>query len=112
MDPKFAQLDIREGSSSYTEDKSVIYLCLRDEKGNFYPFNTLIYVVLHEVSHLLNKKDYGHTAAFQKIFDQLLCKAAAAGLYDPSLPHPSNYCNVDITGITMPTCDVDTLYSS
>lgn len=107
VDNRFKDLDIREASSSYTEDKTIIYLCLRDEKGQFYPINTLIYVALHEIAHLLNKEDYGHTAAFHRIFDDLLCKAAAKGVYDPNKPHSSWYCGVDISGISMPTCSLD-----
>lgn len=107
IDPSFAELDIREAASSYTEDKSIIYLCLRDEKGTFYPENTVMYVALHEIAHLLNKQDFGHTEAFHKVFDDLLCKAAAKKVYDPNLPHTSWYCGVDIRGITMPTCNIN-----
>lgn len=106
IDPRFAELDIRESSSSYTEDKSIIYLCLRDEKGQYYPINTVMYVALHEIAHLLNKEDFGHTPAFHRTFDKLLCDAAAKKVYDPNLPHTPSYCGVDIRGITMPTCKV------
>lgn len=109
VNDRFKTLDIREASSSYTEDKTIIYLCLRDEKGQFYPTNTLIYVALHEIAHLLNKEDFGHTPAFYKIFDKLLCKAAAKGVYDPNEPHVAVYCGVDIRGITMPTCNIEDL---
>ena len=109
VDSKFNDLDIREAASSYTEDKSIIYLCLRDEKGQFYPMNTLMYVALHEIAHLLNKEDFGHTPAFHKVFDRLLCKAANKGVYDPEKPHTSWYCGVDIRNITMPTCKIEDL---
>ena len=109
VNPRFDTIDIREGSSSYTEDKSIIYLCLRDESGKYYPMNTLIYVVLHEIAHMLNKDNFGHTPEFHKVFDKLLCKAAAKGVYDPKQPHANWYCGVDIRGITMPTCNVDDL---
>lgn len=109
IDPKFKDLDIRESNSSYTEDKSIIYLCLRDKAGMYYNENTLMYVALHEIAHLLNKEDYGHTPAFHKMFDKLLCKAASKGVYDPELPHPDEYCDVDIRGITMPTCSLEDL---
>lgn len=104
VNPHFDKLDIREGSSSYTEDKSVIYLCLRDSQGNLYSKNTLVYVALHEIAHMLNKVDYGHTAEFHRIFEELLCKAMKAGIYNPYIPHPPNYCGVDISGITIPNC--------
>lgn len=106
IDPKFKDLDIRESASSYTEDKTIIFLCLRNENGEYYPMNTIIYVALHEIAHLLNKTDFGHTPEFHRIFDDLLCKAANVGIYDPSLPHATSYCGVDISGITMPTCKV------
>lgn len=109
IDPSFENLDIRESSTSFTEDKTIIYLCLRNERGQFYPMNTLIYVCLHEIAHLLNREDFGHTPAFNKIFDKLLCKAAAKGVYDPDKPHTTWYCGVDISGITMPECDLDDL---
>lgn len=109
VDPRFKDLDIREAASSYTEDKTIIYLCLRDEQGKFYPDNTLVYVALHEIAHLLNREDFGHTPAFHKMFDKLLCKAAARGIYDPNKPHTAWYCGVDIRGITMPTCDIEDL---
>lgn len=109
VDNRFKELDIRESTSSYTEDKTIIYLCLRDEKGQYYPVNTLIYVALHEIAHLINKADFGHTPAFHKVFDKLLCQAAAKGVYDPTKPHASWYCGVDISGITMPTCNVEDL---
>ena len=104
VDPNFDKLDIRESNSSYTEDKSIIYLCLRDENGQVYPMNTIIYVTLHEIAHLLNRDDYGHTEKFHKVFDDLLCKAADVGIYDPSQPHGNLYCGVDITDIKMPKC--------
>lgn len=109
VDPRFKDLDIREAASSYTEDKTIIYLCLRDEQGKFYPDNTLVYVALHEIAHLLNREDFGHTPAFHKMFDKLLCKAAARGIYDPNKPHTAWYCGVDIRGITMPTCNIEDL---
>jgi len=107
INPDFKNLDIRESNSTFTEDKSVIYMCLRDGEGKVYPMNTLIYVVLHELAHLLNKKDYGHTAEFNRIFEGLLCKAASRNIYNPSLKHADYYCGVDIRGITMPSCSIN-----
>jgi len=106
INKNFDKLHIREGSSSYTEDKSVIYLCLRDERGNYYPMNTLMYVVLHEIAHLLNKENYGHTPEFHDIFNKLLCKASQKGVYNPNVDHGDVYCGVDISGITHPECTI------
>jgi hypothetical protein len=105
VDNTFAGIDIRESNSSYTEDKKIIYLCLKNEHGEHYSMNTLVYVTLHEIAHLLNHKNYGHTPEFNKIFNSLLCKAMSMGVYDPSIPHNDWYCGVDIRGITTPICD-------
>jgi hypothetical protein len=105
IDPMFKELDVRESSSSFTEDKSIIYLCLRDDHGQFYPENTIMYVALHEIAHLINKKDYGHTPEFHRQFDKLLCLAAKKHVYDSEAPHPNFYCGVSLEGITFPsTC--------
>jgi len=106
LNKHFEKLDIREGSSSYTEDKSTIYLCLRDERGNYYSQNTVMYVVLHEIAHILNKDNYGHTPEFHAIFNKLLCRAADIGIYDPHQPHDDWYCGVDISQIEMPKCNI------
>lgn len=106
VDPKFGEIDIRESSSSYTEDKRVIYLCLRDPKtGGYYPMNTLVYVALHEIAHFFNHANFGHTPEFNKLFNSLLCRASQTGVYDPSQPHSDWYCGVDIRGISAPVCD-------
>ena len=103
IDPRFKDLDIRESNASYSEDKSIIYLCLRDENQQPYDLNTILYVALHEVSYVLNKKSYGHDQHFHEMFDKLLCLAAKKGVYDPNAPHPDTYCQVDIRGITFPS---------
>ena len=107
INEEFKNLDIREGSSSYTEDKTIIYLCLRDEHGSPYSYNTLIYVVLHEIAHLLNKDNYGHTKEFYDIFNKLLCRATELDVYDPNEPHDNWYCGVDISNIEMPQCELN-----
>lgn len=106
IDPTFTRFDIREGDSAYTEDKTTIYLCLNDEHHRPYPMNTLLYVALHEISHVLNTKSYGHDENFNKVFDKLLCRASRLKVYDPSLPHPPVYCGVDISSISMPECSL------
>ena len=55
------------------------------------------------IAHVLNREDYGHTPAFHKMFDKLLCLAAKKGVYDPNAPHPDVYAGVSLKGITFPT---------
>ena len=58
----------------------------------------LLYVTLHELAHVVNKEDIGHTAAFYDRFDELLQKAEEIGLYDPTQKVISNYCQYEKGG--------------
>ena len=54
----------------------------------------LIYVMLHELSHaLMEGTDVKHeTPEYHSIFQNLLDRAAKAGIYDPTQPIQKNYC--------------------
>lgn len=92
LDPSFKDLSLYKGKKSYTINKSRIYLCLYDENGEYYPMNLLVYVLCHELAHLLNKKDRGHTPAFQEKFEDLIEKATKEGIFNPSIPIDPGYC--------------------
>lgn len=89
--PVFKTVKLYEGEKSYTINKERIYLSLRDKNGDYYELNTLVYAVIHEVAHLLNTHDVGHTPMFHKIFDQLLEQAKGVGCYNPSVPIRVDY---------------------
>lgn len=93
VDPIISKLKLYRGQKSYTINKEKVYLCLYDEQGEYYPINMLIYVLLHEVAHMLNNIDIGHTKNFNRKFDELLSKASEIGVYNPSIPIILNYCN-------------------
>lgn len=88
----FKNVNLYKGDKSYTLNKEKIYLCLRDENGEYYPDNTLMHVLLHEYAHFLNKKDIGHTENFHRIFEELIEKATQLEIYNPSIPIIQNYC--------------------
>jgi hypothetical protein len=92
LHPDIQNLKLYKGKKSYTINKDKIYLCLRDENDEYYPENTLIYVLLHEISHFLNKDDIGHTEKFHQIFENLIEKAHNMGIYNASIPPIENYC--------------------
>lgn len=95
IDPEYAKIPLREGNSAYTENKSVITLCLKDpETGKFYDINTVMYVALHELSHMVSKT-HGHNNEFKQNFSGLLNEATKLGIYDPRKPIPPRYCGVD-----------------
>lgn len=91
LHPKVDGLKFYEGTKSYTINKKKVYLCLKDENKNYYNFNMLIYVAIHELAHVLCD-EIGHTPKFHIIFKQLLEKAEALGIYDSSIPIIKNYC--------------------
>lgn len=100
LEPLNSRKDIMEkiklyvGSKSYTINKSRIYLCLKDENGKYYDDNSLMFVLLHELAHVICKS-IGHTDEFQKIFNELLSEASNVGIYNPNIPMVKKYCGHD-----------------
>jgi hypothetical protein len=77
----------------YTINKGEkIGLCLDDDE------NTLFFVVLHELSHVITK-EYGHTDKFWKNFEFMIKQAVKLGVYDYKdyNKNPINYCNYKIS---------------
>lgn len=92
LHPDVKKLKLFKANKSYTLNKNSIYLCLKDENGEYYPLNMLVYVFIHELAHFCNKEDVGHTEKFHQIFEELLDKAHEMGIYNPSIPVIDNYC--------------------
>lgn len=92
LHPEVKNLKLYKGDKSYTINKDKIFLCLKDENDEYYDTNMLVYVLLHEFSHYLNKEDIGHTPKFHQIFQDLLDKAHDLGIYNASIPPIQNYC--------------------
>jgi hypothetical protein len=94
VDVRAKNLSVKASSQSFTEDKKRTYLCLRNEQGEYYDENMLMYVALHELAHAISKQvDTEHrTDEFRDNFKLLLKKAESLGYYDPSLPLEYNYC--------------------
>ena len=85
------KISLYKGKKSYTINKEKVFLCLKDEKGDYYNTNLLMYVTLHEISHVICES-IGHTQEFHDIFEALLGAAAAEGIYNPNLPIDPEYC--------------------
>ena len=93
LDPKLRDIKLYVGDKSYTINKKKIYICLKDENGEYYQRNMLVYCIIHEYGHVLCE-EIGHTELFFDIFQGLLKQAELRGLYDPSIPPITNYCGM------------------
>jgi hypothetical protein len=88
-------------ATSYTEDKKILVLCLRHKKpdtsGNYelHDINTMMFVVLHELTHMANKS-WGHPTDFWILFKFLLMNAIEADIYSAVdySKYPINYCGL------------------
>lgn len=91
--------NITDSDTSYTVNKGEkIVLCLADrENDNLYSYNLLIYVLIHELAHILNTT-YGHDENFKKIFKFILQKATELNLYtyEDYKNNPVNYCGLNL----------------
>ncbi len=87
------------GNTSFTEGKGrKIVFCLRDKSGALHEINTLMFVVLHEMTHVMNDR-WGHEEYFWRLFRLVLIDAEEAGIYRPinySI-EPQDYCGMKIT---------------
>lgn len=96
----FYETDPRNtNETSYTVDKGArMYICLRDkvDPNRLVDQSTLLFVMLHEASHIANYKSYGHGTDFWTIFKFILHEAEEAGIYKPInyAVHPVNYCGL------------------
>ena len=92
------------GYTSFSVNKGErIVMCIRSrhddsENGEIETFNTLMYVLLHEIAHLITE-EIGHTPKFWDNFRWLLEEAHKIGVYtkiDYS-QDPEDYCGIQIT---------------
>lgn len=87
--------------TSYSINKGErIYFCLRqrDENNNLVDLNTVTFVALHELSHVLTKS-IGHTKEFWDNFRFVLKNAIKMGIYryQPFHLKPVKYCGTLIS---------------
>ena len=84
---------------SYSVNKGEqIAICLRDPKDNsFEDMNTIIFVVIHEISHVMTES-IGHDETFWDNMKYLLMEAEKIGVYNPIDYSMDNlkYCGMDV----------------
>jgi hypothetical protein len=96
--PTLNNISVYASDRSETINKQHVYLCMKDKNGKYYDKNSLTYVLLHELAHVLcnevNQKD-PHTQKWQHIFESLKMHAHKLGIYDNTKPMVKNYCGYD-----------------
>lgn len=93
--------DLDADSTSYSENKGEkIVVCLRDKAPpyRFVDDNTVMFVILHEMSHLMTTT-VGHTPEFWTNFKRVLHDAVGCGIYTATnySKSPVSYCGMTIT---------------
>jgi len=87
--------------TAYSENKGEkLAFCLNKEKdgSKLIDINTLTFVAIHELSHIMTKSE-GHKQVFWQNFKFLLEAAKEANIYQPVdyKKNPEPYCGMDIT---------------
>lgn len=87
--------------TAYSENKGEkLAFCLDTEKegGRLIDLNTLLYVALHEISHI-GTKSIGHTEEFWDNFKFVITEAKNIGIYKlvDYKKKPARYCGMNIT---------------
>jgi hypothetical protein len=97
----FSENDLDSDSTSYSENKGEkIVICIRDKAPphKFVDENTVMFVLLHEMAHLMTTS-VGHTPEFWANFKRILHDAVHSGIYKPVnyAREPTPYCGMTIT---------------
>ena len=86
-------------NNSYVKNKGDEFgVCIREKRSgrdNLHDFNTIQFVVIHELSHL-SARGIGHGTEFYRNFKMLLKDAHSFGLYTPInyRKTPTDYCQI------------------
>lgn len=80
---RYKYTEIRESNSkTYTVNKQEINICLGNpDNGKLDNYNTTLYAVIHELTHLAMPDYSGHSEEFFLLLDHLLDKAVECGIY-------------------------------
>ena len=89
---KYTSFSINKG------EKIVFCLRSRDEQEKLIDINTIMFVALHEITHIMTKS-IGHTEEFWRNFKFILQEAVEIGIYkrDEYSKNPKKYCGIMIT---------------
>jgi hypothetical protein len=96
IEPRASRLKFAPSNESYTEDKERIFICMKDENNEYYSYNMLLSVMIHEIAHAFcNIIDKEHiTPEWNSLHEFYRQKGAKLGIFDPNLPPIAGYCNI------------------
>jgi hypothetical protein len=91
-----------QGETSYTVNKGEkMYVCLRNKTNpnKLVDYDILMFVMLHEMSHIANYNGWGHNDRFWTVFKFILHEATLFGIYTPKNYdlYPEDYCGLLVT---------------
>jgi hypothetical protein len=100
---RWAKVDLKETSLNskniaYTINKGQeVHVCIRSDDVQFENYNTTMFVILHELAHVMSES-YGHEDEFKQNFTILLTTANKLGLYKLQNfnKQPEMYCGTKI----------------
>ena len=84
--PAIKGMYIRSDNKTYIINKKHIYIQVYDKQGKAYDINTLVYLCLHEIAHILcdNKSvSESHSVKYRKIFSDILNKSIKLKIFIP-----------------------------
>ena len=102
---KLRETSSNDSSVAFTVNKGTeMRLCIRKNDNQFEDENTSMFVVLHELAHIMSIS-YGHNQEFRDNFKYLVNLASSLNLYKPQdfSRDPQSYCNTVIN--TTPCSD-------
>ena len=94
---------VDSGYTSYSVNKGEkIIICIRQSDKTFVDKNTVMYVAIHELGHLMTK-EIGHTTTFWENFRILLHDAISIGIYKKVdyTQEPHKYCGISINSTVL-----------
>jgi len=87
--------NIKNGTSFSINKGEIIYICLRNKNGNLHDMNKIMYVAIHELSHI-GCPEKNHTQLFYKINKYLLKKSIECGIYNYEDYRNDEYCGIQL----------------
>jgi len=103
FDPtQVSESSIDSGFTSYSVSKKSLHICLKNKDGSFVLVNSINYVAIHELGHLMTKS-IGHGEDFWANFKFILNEAIFIGIYTAIdyAKDPQDYCGIKINSTVL-----------